>query len=190
MIDTKILDIIPTYNWELIFHMNDNTYRLIELKDLRENNFFTGSVKHFNAFRFNSRKVLWENGSKIDIQNVFMISKTVELNDIENKGIYIGQKNQAPTEKDKLNHVYFVIIYPYSSTNPIIMIGETIGFGLGASGGCSPYTFENFREFKPWRDHLKKAGCDWAISIIDRDDLGSEQKVFKIVESIRNGINK
>ncbi|WP_179354698.1 hypothetical protein [Winogradskyella vidalii] len=188
MIDLKILNVIPTYDWELIFHMNDNTHRVIELKDLRKNSLFTESVKHFNTFRFNSKKVVWENGSSIDLQNIFMISKSVELNDIENKSIYIGQKNQAPTEKHELNHIYFVAVYPYSAKP--IMIGETIGYGLGASGGCATYTFENFKKVKRWKDHLKKAGCDWAISIIDRDDLDSEQKVFKIIECIRKGIDK
>lgn len=187
MIETKILNVIPTYNWELIFHLNDDSYRLIELLDLRNYDLFRESVKDFNHFKFNATDVVWKNGCKLNIHHVSKIAKPVVLRDLENKSLFIGQTNKAPTEKHKLNHVYFASLYPYAPKP--MMIGETIGYGHGASGGCATYTFESFRKFKPWKDHLKKAGCDWVISIIERDDLTAEQKVLKIVERIRNGIN-
>src|SRR5690606_4960133 len=134
------------------------------------------------AFSFNSSEVKWKNGVTLDLATVILNSRVVEVSEIENENITIGQENIAPTEQDKKHHVYYVTLYPFSDKP--IMIGESIGGTHGERGGCVNLTCRKLRETKRLKEDFKNAGCEWAIIVIDKP----EAMVQEIIKELTNGI--
>lgn len=182
-INLKILNVVPTNNWKLIFRLSDEQYRILDYKDLGEKYRFLAYPNQLNAFTFCSDEVEWKNGAILSLPAIISNSKIVEIIDIQNEGLYLGQKNQAPTDKHEKHHVFYVTLYPFSE-QPII-IGESIGGGHGESGGCSSLTIERLKGIKTWKEHFKKADCDWAIDLIDNQNFSVSEIIFELIKVIR-----
>lgn len=155
---------------------------MVDYKDLGGNYRFLAYPNQLKAFSFNSNEVEWKNGVTLDLATVILKSRVVEISEIKNEYITMGQENIAPTEQDKKHHVYYVTLYPFSDKP--FMIGESIGGGHGERGGCTILTFEKLKETKSWKEHFKNSGCDWAVTVIEKPDA----MVQEIIEELVNGI--
>ncbi|MCF6407127.1 hypothetical protein L3C95_29800 [Chitinophaga filiformis] len=86
---------------------------------------------------------------------------------LSNNYAVISFKNQAPTTEDKTHHEYYFCVYPLDHEKPF-MLGESIGGGHAERGGSITLSLKELLQYKDWKEHMEKSGCDWAIEVIEQ----------------------
>ncbi|WP_371182710.1 hypothetical protein [Xanthomonas sacchari] len=87
--------------------------------------------------------------------------------------IELGARNIAPSAEDPHHDVYTVHLDP-DAARPFCL-GQSIRGGHAERGGCIHLALDELEAWPgDWRQHLRHAGCAWAIAPIEAAQRGGD----------------
>jgi len=177
-------------NWIWVIKFDNEEFRTFNGKDyIRKHSQFTDPTPNFYDYYFEISKLItcekrgitWSNIVHISSSDLYENSTPITLNELKNKEMRLGMKNQAPTEKCSRHHVYYFCLYPFNLDTPFV-IGESIHGGIADSGGASHLSLKELLERPGWQRHLTLADCDWAIGLIAREQADIQRLVNILIK--------
>jgi hypothetical protein len=89
--------------------------------------------------------------------------------------VTIGQRNHAPSTRHPGHDVYGVDVAADDAAAPL-RLWQSIGGGHAECGGSVTLAIDALEQWSgDWRQHLQRAGCDWAIAPLQAALAGAPQ---------------
>jgi hypothetical protein len=161
-----LIRVVPNERWQLVLEFEDVGLRLFRADQLyvRWPHFaYPNVLKHF---RFTAEAIWWASGESLSAQELLDRSEAIERSELEFEYLSLGMNNQAPTAAHTSHHVFYVSLAPFSH-QPFVL-GESIGGGHMELGGSFSFSLAELRAHSGWQDHLRRAGCDWPLVLLEK----------------------
>jgi hypothetical protein len=176
---------IPIDYFEIILEFSDGRFRKFTPSHSGPTKQFTFLMfpHKLKAFRLVPQGLEWYNGVQLNFDFLMKHSTPILPADLIHKSLQLGYRNNAPTLEDSRHHEYYCHVNPFDEQNPIT-IGESIGGGHAERGGQRALGLAELFNLD-WEDHFRKAGCEWAIEIIEKHNDQSDVLIDQLVASVR-----
>ena len=187
---TKLLRAVPNERWQLILEFEHLGFRLFRAEGLRSELGWTHFAypNHFKHFQFTPDAIVWAGGESLSVQELLDRSEAISASDLEFQSLNLGMVNRAPTAAHVSHHVFFVSLAAFSDQP--FGLGESIGGGHMEMGGMFSFSLLELRAHPGWQDHLRFAGCDWLLGLLE--GFVGDQRVIvdalvRVVCGLQNG---
>lgn len=185
----KLCRAIPNEQFQLVVEFSNAEFRLLDLMLLVRNLGWTQLAypQHGKNFCLQRESISWPAGGEIDINFIYENSRPLAQTELERQILRLSYKNQAPSSEDASHHVYSVYLAPFHSQ--MFHLAVSIGGGHAERGGGWRFSLAGLLAWPDWRQHMKLAGCVWAIDKIDAMASQTDLLLASLISEacLRNG---
>jgi hypothetical protein len=163
----KLIRVVPNERWQLVLEFEGLGFRLFHAEplysDLGWTHFAYPNV--FKHLRFTPDAISWASGESLSAKELLNRSEAIAVSDLEFQSLNVGMVNRAPTSSHASHHVFYVSLAAFSEQP--FGLGESIGGGHMELGGMFSFSLPELRAHAGWQDHLRFAGCEWLLVLLE-----------------------
>lgn len=181
---------IPNEQFQMILEFANLEYRILDMAVLYKEKGWNKLAypQHMKNFSASESAIFWPEGGKAEISFLYVKSKPITREMLEQQVIRLSYKNRAPTSEDQFHHIYCVFLAPFSAK--AFRVEESIGGGHAERGGGYNMSIPELLAWPEWRHHFKLSGCSWAVPLIESYSSQTEQLLNLLIGEAckRNGV--
>jgi hypothetical protein len=171
----KLIRVVPNERWQLVLEFEGIGFRLLPAEPLYKSGWTHFAYPNvFKHLRFTPDAISWASGESMSAQELLNRSEPIAVSDLEFQSLDLGMDNRAPTSSHASHHVYYVTLMAFSDQP--FGLGESIGGGHMELGGMFTFSLPELRAYIGWQDHIRLAGCDWLLPLLEGFD--GDQRVL------------